>query len=110
VTRNCRAASEMSLQITGLSAEVLLCRGDVKRTKPHPEQLLVALDMLGGDADRSMMVGDHPMDVNAGKAAGMRTVGVLLPEKPEDFFDEAAPDAVVTSLKELVDALIDSYS
>lgn len=110
VTRNCRKASEMSLMMTGLQPEVLLSRDDVRKTKPHPDQLFEALRILGSVPEKSMMVGDHPMDILAGKSAEMRTVGVLLPDRPTDFFDQAKPDAVIKSLKELVDALIDCYS
>ena len=52
-------------------------------------------------ASRAVMVGDHVMDVLGGKAAGTRTVGVLTPDRPSDFFRLAAPDAVVRSLPEL---------
>jgi HAD superfamily hydrolase (TIGR01509 family) len=110
VTRNCRSASEMSLEITDLKPDVMLCREDVKQTKPHPEQLLTALRLLGTGSDNSIMVGDHIMDIKAGKAAGMKTIGVLLAERPGDFFDEVAPDAVVESLKDIIDALIDYHS
>jgi phosphoglycolate phosphatase-like HAD superfamily hydrolase len=95
--------------MTGLQPEVLLSRDDVRKTKPHPDQLFEALRILDSVPEKSMMVGDHPMDILAGKSAEMRTVGVLLPDRPEDFFDQAKPDAVVRSLKELVDALIDCY-
>lgn len=109
VTRNCRAASELSLGITGLQPDLVLCREDVPRTKPHPDQLLLALSRLGAEAARSVMIGDHTMDVAAGKTAGMRTIGLLTPGRPADFFDAVGPDAVASGLKEILDAVIDSH-
>jgi phosphoglycolate phosphatase-like HAD superfamily hydrolase len=47
------------------------------------------------------MVGDHVMDVQGGKAAGMHTLGLLTPERPPDFFERAAPDGVIRALPEL---------
>ena len=47
------------------------------------------------------MVGDHVMDVAGGKAAGMRTLGLLTPERAPDFFAAAAPDGVIRALPEL---------
>lgn len=110
VTRNCRAASDISIAATDLTLDLMLCREDVQQTKPHPEQLLTALSLLGALPERSVMVGDHRMDVIAGKAAGMRTVGIITPERAANFYDSAAPDAVANSLKEILDAVIDSNS
>ena len=47
------------------------------------------------------MVGDHTMDVAGGKAAGMRTLGLLTPDRPPEFFDASAPDGVIRILPEL---------
>jgi phosphoglycolate phosphatase len=106
VTRNCRRASEMSLEITGISVDVLICREDARRHKPHPEQLHKALEKLHARADASIMVGDHLMDVLSGQAAGMKTIGFLREDRPPDFFDTVRPDAVVRNLQEALDAII----
>jgi phosphoglycolate phosphatase len=110
VTRNCRSASRMSVEMAGLSPDLLLSRDDVRRTKPHPEQLLAALVHLQSAPGRSVMVGDHLMDITAGKAAGMRTIGLLTPIREPYFFDSVEPDAVARNLKEILDAVIDSHS
>ena len=105
VTRNCRRASELSLRVAGLDTGLLLlAREDTPKTKPHPDHLLTALDRLGARPDRSVMIGDHLMDIAAGKAAGMRTIGFLAPDRPRDFFDAANPDAVALTLREVIDA------
>ena len=93
-----------------IRADVLLCREDVVRTKPSPDQLVSALRMLDAAPDRSVMVGDHIMDIVAGKSAGMRTVGVLTPGRAPDFFAKAAPDAVANDLYEILSAVIHSHS
>ena len=114
VTRNCRRAVELSLSKAGISADVLLTRDDVQNTKPHPDHLLQALELLGVEPHEAVMVGDHWMDILGGKAAGMRTVGFLRPGRPHDFFDReplvlgngllcrAAPDLVIRDLRELL--------
>jgi phosphoglycolate phosphatase len=73
----------------------------VARVKPDPEHLLAAAAALGVAPERALMVGDHVMDVRAGRAAGMGTVGLLGPERPSGFFDGEAPDLVVRDLREL---------
>ena len=42
--------------------------------KPQPGMLLDAADLLGLDPTRSVMVGDRPSDLEAGAAAGCRTI------------------------------------
>jgi len=106
VTRNCRAASEISLGIAGIQADVLVCREDSNNHKPHPEPVLLALGALGAEPRNSIMVGDHIMDVQAGKAAGMKTIGFLREDRPRDFFDDVAPDIVVRDLQEALGAII----
>lgn len=106
VTRNCRPASEISLDMARISPDTLICREDTRRHKPHPEQLHAALDTLGARAERSIMVGDHLMDVQSGRAAGMKTIGLLRGGRPPGFFDAARPDYVARSLEEVLDAIV----
>jgi len=102
VTRNCRRAVEISLKKAGITADVLLTRDDVPNTKPHPNHLLEALELLGVQPGEAVMVGDHLMDVQGGRAAGMATIGFLRAERPDDFFDRSPPDLVVRDLRELL--------
>lgn len=102
VTRNCRNAVEVSLGGTGVVYDALLTRDDVRNAKPHPEHLLRALDALGARPDEALMIGDHWMDIQAGRAAGTRTIGFLRPDRPEGFFDVCPPDLVIADLRELL--------
>lgn len=106
VTRNCRQASELSLRITRIEPDVLVSRDDTARHKPHPEPLHKALDALGAKVEAAVMVGDHTMDVECGKRAGMKTVGLLREDRPTDFFAQMAPDFVARDLREVLDAII----
>jgi len=101
VTRNSPTAVQAVLRRCPLPHDVLLTRADTPRVKPDPHHLLLALERLAVPAARAVMVGDHRMDVQAGKAAGTGTIGVLLPERPADFFRDLAPDAVIRALPEL---------
>lgn len=101
VTRNSAAAVGRVLSRVPLPHRVLLTRADTPRVKPDPLHLHLALERLGVPPSAAVMVGDHTMDVLGGRAAGTRTVGVLLPERPPDYFHEAAPDLVIRRLPEL---------
>ena len=106
VTRNCRKASEISLAIVGIAPDVLISRDDGLRHKPHPAPLHSALNALGARPEASIMVGDHLMDIQSGKAAGMKTIGFLREYRAPDFFDVTQPDLVVRSLQEVFHAIV----
>jgi phosphoglycolate phosphatase len=62
----------------------------VKRSKPAPDSLLLACKNLGTQPAQCVYVGDAPRDIDAGKAAGMRTIaaryGYIMPgDKPEKW-------------------------
>lgn len=76
ITRNCRAAVDIVFPDAVDYAGVILARDDARHVKPDPRHLLDALQALGARPDRSLMVGDHPMDVATGKAAGTRTAAL----------------------------------
>ena len=102
VTRSCAKAVRICLARTGVWADVLLTRDDVVNAKPHPAHVLEAVEILGIPPEEAIMVGDHSMDIEGGKAAGARTVGFLRPDRAEDFFEEVRPDLVIRDLRELL--------
>ena len=44
--------------------------------KPHPDHLLGAISMVGGDPLRALMVGDSDTDISTARAAGIPSVAV----------------------------------
>lgn len=59
-------------------------RRDSDLRKPKPGMLLLAAQELGLDLARSWMIGDSPRDIQAGLAAGCRTIFVSSAEEAED--------------------------
>lgn len=51
---------------------------DVTRGKPDPEVFLLAAQRLGAEPRSSIVVEDAPTGIEAGRRAGMRTIGVSL--------------------------------
>ncbi len=102
VTRNCRKAAQVSLDRAGIVCDVLLTRDDVENVKPHADHLLQALRMLGAGVGEAVMIGDHWMDVQSGRAASVRTVGFLRAGRPDGLFDCCPPDVIVSDLRELI--------
>ena len=71
--------------------------------KPKPGMLLDAARELGIDLEKSYMVGDRASDVEAGKAAGCRTVFIDL---GYDEHKPVAPTFVVRSIAEAANCIL----
>jgi len=54
--------------------QVLICPDDVTTAKPDPEGLLLAAKNIGHAPPACLYVGDHVRDIEAGKAAAMKTM------------------------------------
>ncbi len=76
ITRNCEKAVRCVFPDMEDYCSILLARDHVPRVKPDPDHLLRALDLLHSSPERSLMVGDHPLDVETGRRAGAMTAGV----------------------------------
>jgi len=77
VTRNCDAAVRVTFPHIDTYCQAFMPRNRVTQVKPHPAHLQAALDCLGTTPERAIMVGDGAMDIQAGKALGMFSIGVL---------------------------------
>jgi phosphoglycolate phosphatase len=113
VTNKPRHLSVALLAALGLTERcaVLVCPDDVRRTKPDPEPMYLAAQQLGIDPQSIAYVGDHPRDIDAGRAANMPTVlaayGYLPPEHANDLAAWQA-DHLVADVAEL-SALLTSH-
>jgi D-glycero-D-manno-heptose 1,7-bisphosphate phosphatase len=72
--------------------------GECGCRKPAPGMLLAAAEELGVDLPRSWMVGDTDGDVQAGRAAGCRTILVQHPGSAHKRIAKLRPDGVVRDL------------
>ncbi|MFM0597875.1 MULTISPECIES: HAD family hydrolase [Paraburkholderia] len=57
--------------------DVIVGAEDVQRHKPHPDAIVLALTQLRVAAASAVYVGDHPVDADAARAAGVSFIGVL---------------------------------
>lgn len=81
--------------------DCVLGRSEVFRLKPFPDPLLKCMRILGVEPHRSVYVGDSIIDIQAGKAAGTGTVGVLTGTTDLARLREEAPDAILDSVGDL---------
>jgi len=104
VTRNCKKAVVRASEMAGFIYDLLLTRDDVQKVKPDPVHLLDALNLLNSNPKRAIMVGDQPMDIIAGKKAGMKTAAVLT-VRPKDDFMDISPDIIFDDVSGILDVI-----
>ena len=85
--------------------DVLVTKEDVKNFKPSPEVVVKALARLGVENFEAVVVGDSPMDVKAGKAAGTKTVAVATGLCGFERLTKEKPDFTIKNLYELREVL-----
>jgi len=109
VTRNSRQVIDTIPGAGAIVCDAFLTREAVTRVKPHPDHLLAALGAIGCAAAEAVMVGDHPMDIGAGKAVGTATIGVLTGAGSRDTLTAAGADVVVGSVVDVAAMLTDGH-
>lgn len=90
------------------SLEVVTSAADVETAKPEPDVIQVAVERAGGDADRTILVGDTRWDVEAAARAGVRTIGVLSGGIDRATLEEAGAIAVYEDVADLLANLDES--
>jgi len=74
---------------------------EVDRPKPNPDLPLHAAKAVGAAPVNCVVVGDSPVDVQAGRAAGMRTVAATYGYGDLAALRDAGPHAEIASFSEL---------
>jgi pyrophosphatase PpaX len=106
VTSKRGEVARRTLEVCGLWTEVelVVSADEVRRGKPDPEAVHLALNKLGLEQapEDVLFVGDSPFDLQAGRAAGTRTAAA-----PWGAFERAALEAEAPDyfLDELIDVL-----
>jgi phosphoglycolate phosphatase len=77
---------------------------DVPARKPDPAGLRRLMEEAGARAEDTAMVGDSPVDVRTGRAAGVLTVGVSYGLDPEGLRADP-PDVTLDDLRSLAEHL-----
>ncbi|WP_288390608.1 HAD-IA family hydrolase [uncultured Acinetobacter sp.] len=106
VTNKPRYLTELLLKRLDLTERcaVLVCPEDVKHAKPDPEPMFLAAEQLQVPAEQIIYVGDHPRDIDAGRAANMYTILAAYGYLPLAYKDDLAAwqaDAIVHTVTEL---------
>jgi pyrophosphatase PpaX len=85
--------------------DVVVTGYEVIRHKPAPDIVLEAAKRLGVDPKECVVVGDSPLDVQAGKRAGSFTVALLSTAYTRKQLESAKPTIIVEKLEGILDIL-----
>ena len=101
-TRRAHQVDQM-LRITGLRGFFRSVVGgdQVSRPKPFPDLPLFGAKALGVSPDACVVVGDSPVDIRAGRSAGMKTIAVHYGYGDPAAVAESGPDATIRRFSEL---------
>ena len=108
--------AERCLVRTGLYPffDCLVTQEEVSRPKPHPDSILRVLDLFGVDprqqAEDVVFVGDTVEDIQAGRAAGVRAIGVTYGISDEHEIRGANPDRVIHAFGDMRAFLVNASS
>lgn len=82
--------------------DVMIAYDHVKKVKPDPEPIFLALEKLDSKPEETLMVGDNFHDVLAGKNAGTKTAGVAWTIKGRDYLAKYEPDYMLENMTDLL--------
>jgi phosphoglycolate phosphatase len=81
---------------------IILGGDSIQNRKPAPESLLKAMDICSALPPETAMIGDSVVDIQAGKAAGVTTCGILGGYRSEEELRATGCDLIIHDLRELV--------
>ncbi len=105
LTRGCERYATAALEKTGLLELVdeIECRSPNTPAKPHPAAYLRLIERLGLRKEETLFVGDHPIDAQCAKNAGVPFIAVETGYVPAGDLRRAGCIAVLKDVGELAD-------
>lgn len=102
VTTRSKRTSIKTLEGTGLLPfiSVVISREDISHPKPHPEPLLRAITLLDILPTHAVMIGDADPDIQAGKNAHIKTIGVTWGSCGMDIA-KSSPDGIAQDIRDI---------
>lgn len=100
------AAKELCDNIFGDLIGVTVGAGDGVRTKPHPDGVYKALDILDAKKCEAVFVGDSDVDIATANNAGLTSVGVLWGFRDRCVLEKAGAAHFCETVDELCEKLL----
>ncbi len=85
--------------------EMVVAADEVTRHKPDPESVNIILSALGVPASAAVVVGDMPVDIAMGRAAGAHTCAVTYGNATSEELSAAGAELLIEDMAELMGQL-----
>ncbi|OPY03851.1 MAG: Phosphoglycolate phosphatase [Syntrophorhabdus sp. PtaB.Bin184] len=105
ITRTCIEVIETVFPDLAGHVDTVVTRDDTRYVKPNPEHVRLALEVLQVAPREAVLVGDHPTDIEAGRALGTLTAGVLTGRTSRAQFVNAGADHIFDDIRGVVGLL-----
>jgi phosphoglycolate phosphatase len=102
ITRTCIEVVRQVFPDVDEYVEAVVTRDDMRLVKPHPAQVEEVMRILHVTPGEAMLVGDHPTDVSAGKAAGLITAGVLAGRTTREALEAEGATYILTDIRDIL--------
>lgn len=112
LSRNTRKSVLLTLEKCEFDSyiDTVIAREDCAKYKPDPLPVIEIAKRLGYKPEEVIMIGDHPYDVIAGKAAGAITIGVSTGFPSREDLAAVEPDYLQSNLAEVKALLLTLFS
>jgi HAD superfamily hydrolase (TIGR01509 family) len=85
--------------------KAIVTREDGLQLKPAPDSIIECLRRMEVDPEKALTVGDTPMDIRAGKAAGTLTIGVLSGIGNREQLEAETPTIIIDGVRQILSVL-----
>ena len=104
VTNKSEIFTEKLLKLMEIDSffEISLAGDSLEEKKPHPLQLLHAIEQAQASQDTALMIGDSSTDIRAARAAGVRIIALPYGYNHGEPIENSNPDLVVATLDTLI--------
>jgi phosphoglycolate phosphatase len=103
ITRNCLKAVKAVFPDIEACVDTIVTRDDTDLVKPDPAHVEIALSRLRVQPGDAILVGDHPTDILAGRAASIRTIGVLAGRTTRAAFEDAGASHIADDVRGILE-------
>jgi phosphoglycolate phosphatase len=105
LTRNSTAAVKAVFPDVTACCDAFMAREDATRVKPHPDHALALLYRLDMAPNAALLVGDHPLDIETARRAGLFAAAVVSGHASREALAAASPDFLAQDCPTLLDQL-----
>ncbi len=102
VTTKDKESAEESIRNFQFPYDLLLTCEDTERTRPDPEPILKAINLLNSSAAQTFYCGDTPRDIIQGRRAGVKTIGLTTGLYSKDELAQENPDFIFDNIEDIL--------